>query len=195
MTQNEKKTYFGNFVKDSLHWSSIDLLREKNYTKFQFEYIDFLISKKYNKPLNLDSIYVIMQDFANDFCKVLFIDIPVKKPIALVHQNHGEITNMTAFWDGACGGHIYGFQIWNEFHTEGFGFGLIKHEFGHYLFNENFENHFPPIIAEGVIEYYFNHLDSNKYQRNLNLAKHKIDSLNFHEFLTDEANFFGLWQI
>ena len=182
VTQNNKKTYFGNFENDTVNWSNLEWLKETNYLSHSYEYIDFLVSKKYQKSLNLDSIYIVLQSFAKDFCNLFRIQIPEKKPLALIHQNHSEIANMTAYWDGACGGHIYGFHVWNEFHTEGFGFGLIKHEFGHHLFNENFKHHIPPIITEGVIEYYFNQIDINKYSKNLELSKLYADSLNFIDF-------------
>lgn len=191
LTQDNKKTYFGNFQGDSVFLSNIDWLKETNYLRHHYNYIDLLVSKKYEKPLDLDSIYLVLQDFAEEFCSLFSIEIPIQKPLALIHKYQPEITNMTAFWDGACGGHIYGFQVWNEIHTEGFGFDLIKHEFGHHLFNENFETRFPPIIAEGVIEYYFNMLDLNTFVKNLELTKVYSDSLNFIEFITDEANFFG----
>jgi hypothetical protein len=192
ITQKNKKTYFGNFVGDTVNWSSLVWLRESNYLKYDYDYINFYVSCRFEYSLDLDSVYFVLKSFADDFTKMFEIEIPANGPLAYIHQDHSEIANMTAFWDGACWGHIYGFQVWDEIHTEGFGFDLIKHEFGHHVFNSNFEDFMPTIIREGVIEYYFNELDSSRKNSNLSLAKVYADSLNFVDFISDRKSLFGL---
>lgn len=192
ITQNNKKTYFGNFLGDSVEWSNLIWLKESNYLKYQYDYIDFYVSRKFDDYINLDSVYLVLKDFAEDFTEEFKIMIPVDGPLAFIHEYHSEITNMTAFWDGACTGHIRGFNIWDEIHTEGFGFNLIKHEFGHHVFNSNFRGNIPTIIKEGAIEHYFNRQNPNREEVNIVLTKVYADSLNFVDLISDRKSMFGL---
>ena len=119
--------------------------------------------------------------------------MPVNKIEWFILSNMLEYGTMSGMFALTCPGNkSAGFSIRRGIHTNGFKPGLLKHEYSHYLFDNNIlqENN-STFFVEGCVEYVTNLNDINLYKQRVNGAKGVKDSLHYIILIVRNRDFYG----
>ena len=191
ITQNLRKTIFGNYLNDSdsVKVSDLRLLRKNNYRYYPGQFMDFYVSLKIDS-FNIEQIEQDQKAFCQDFCKFFNLKYPKEKIKAFFHSDQLEILMISGYWD-RCGGSIGGLSPKGEIHTRGTSTKLISHEFGHKIFESHFGSNDDKVgyLSEGVIRYYFNSKNSNQYYKDLKIAYKKVNEIDYLSRFDDYGRF------
>jgi len=192
--QKGKITYFGNYSADKFDWYNLQNLKELNYVKKQspsFQHI--YVSKTYRDTINFSRTEDDLKKYINQFLSVYKIPKPTKKIDWFIHSNMQEYGMMSGLFHFTCAGNnSAGFSIRGEIHTHGYGIGLVKHEYSHYLFDNSIpQTYNPAFFVEGCVEYVTDLNNDTLYKERLSIAKQYKDTLNYEELIVKNNNFYG----
>lgn len=134
-----------------------------------------------------------LKRYALQFIHVYKIEMPVDKIEWFIHSNMLEYGTMSGMFALTCPGNkSAGFSIRWEIHTNGFNPGLLKHEYSHYLFDNNIpQQNNSAFFVEGCVEYVTNLNDDNLYKQRVNAAKAVKDSLDYKSLIVRNRDFYG----
>ncbi len=191
ITQNLRKTIFGNYMNgsDSAIVSDLRLLRKNNYSYYPTEFTDFYVSLRIDS-FNIERIEHEQKSFCQDFCSFYNLKYPKEKIRAFFHSDQLEILMVSGYWD-RCAGSIGGLALKGEIHTRGTSTELISHEFGHKIFESHYgsSDDKPGYLSEGVITYYFNSKNDNKYYQDLEIAFKKVNEIDYLSKFDERTKF------
>lgn len=193
--QNNQLTFFGNFSKSNsnkIEQFNLQDVREKNYNFFVKENVNYYVSKSYNDNLDFQEINSKLNSYLLQFAHFYNIKIPKNKVNIIIHNNQQEIQNMIGMWNLSCGGNTAGMNVRGELHCVGSNQGLINHEMSHHVFNYNIPaENLPPILIEGVVEYFANSQNSELFKSRLSEIYKNFDTFKFNEFFENGNTFYN----
>ncbi|MBS1917251.1 MAG: hypothetical protein JST87_13320 [Bacteroidetes bacterium] len=192
--QKGKITYFGNYVDKKFDWYNLQNLKQANYVQKQsasFQHI--YISKTFPDTIDFLHTETELQKYINQFLSIYKIKRPVKKIDWFIHTNMQEYGVMSGMFGFMCpGNNSAGFSIRGEIHTHGYGIGLVKHEYSHYLFDNAIpQDHNPAFFVEGCVEYVTDLNDETEYKQRVNIAKQYKDTLDYEGLIIKNNDFYG----
>lgn len=194
ITQNGKITFFGNRKGQQFNWFNLQNLKSTNYTKKNPELFSAIyISKAFKEVIDFAKLNKQLKLYAKQFLSIYKLKMPVKKVSWFLHSNMMEYGTMSGMFGLTCpGNNSAGFSIRGEIHTNGFDTGLVKHEYSHFLFDNNIpQDNNPAFFVEGCVEYVTNINDNALFKERMGIAKKYKDTLNYTDLIINNKDFYG----
>jgi len=192
--QHGKITYFGNYDNGKFDWYNLQNLKQANYVQHQsasFKHI--YVSKTFPDTINFIRTEKDLQRYIQEFLSIYKIKKPVNQVEWFIHTTMQEYGMMSGMFGFMCpGNNSAGFSIRGEIHTHGYGIGLVKHEYSHYLFDNSIpQDHNPAFFVEGCVEYVTDLNDEPEYKERLHIAKQYKDTLDYEGLIVKNNDFYG----
>ena len=194
ITQGGKITFYGNRKGNGFDWFNLQNLKTSNYNKLHSAlFSGIYISKTFTDTIDITKLNKELTQFAAQFLSIYQIKQPTKKSSWFVHSNMQEYGTMSGMFGFTCpGNNSGGFSVRGEIHTKGYNIPLVKHEYSHYLFDNNIpQDNNPAFFVEGCVEYVTDINDEPKYKERIQIAKRYADTLNFTELIIQNKDFYG----
>lgn len=194
IVQNGKITFFGNRKGKGFNWFNLQNLKTTNYIKKPSALFSAVyVSKTYTDTINYAALNKQLNAYAKQFISIYHIKMPVNKISWFLHTNMQEYGTMSGMFGLTCPGNASaGFSIRGEIHTNGYNTPLVKHEYSHYLFDNNIpQDNNPAFFVEGCVEYVTNLNDNAVFKERVAIALKTKDSLNYTGLVIDNKDFYG----
>ena len=194
VVEKGKITFAGNQSGRQFNWFNLQELKNTNYTeKASPLFSAVYISKTFSDTIDYARLNNELKLYVQQFLGIYQIQMPSKKVSWFLHSNITEYGIMSGMFGLTCpGNNSAGFSIRGEIHTKGYDLGLVKHEYSHYLFDNNIsQDNNPAFFVEGSVEYVTNINDSGVLKERLVIAKKYKDSLNYTNLVINNKDFYG----
>lgn len=193
--QKGKITYFGNRKDETkFNWFNLQKLKQINYNyKKSGLFAAIYVSKTFKDTIDFQKLNKELNTYVQQFLRIYKLKMPLKKVSWFLHSNMLEYGTMSGMFGLTCPGNSSaGFSIRGEIHTNGFNTGLVKHEYGHFLFDNTIpQDNNPAFFVEGCVEYVTNCNDQDLFKKRVETAKKFKDTLNYTDLIINNKDFYG----